>query len=605
MGKIGANHLERKACVYVRQSSMAQVQHHRESTQRQYNLRERAVTLGWRKEQVEVIDEDQGQSGASAEGRGGFQRLILAVGMGEVGAILGLEVSRLARSCADWYRLLEIAALAHTLLVDEDGVYDPNHYNDRLLLGLKGTMSEAELHFLKQRMIGGRRNKAGRGAFRIRLPVGYVWEEGEGIRMDPDERVRETVQLFFRSFERLGTAAAVARYFEDHQQPFPRRDGWGSLDVLVSWGALSFSRSVAIVRNPIYAGAYAYNRSCNEEVDAEEPSAGGRILIRDTHPGYISWEQYHKNGIRLVANRNLYRGVRNQGSAREGRSLLQGIVLCALCGRHMTVYYQSSSKTKYTCHRPRTRRICQQVHGRYVEPLVEEEVLRALSREELELAVGAMEKVEQRAEEIERQWHRRLEAARYEADKAARRYHQVEPENRLVARSLEKEWNERLEEVERVEREYHESREKPPCKLTLEQREKIIALAQDIPRLWQAPTTRNSQRKQLLRFLIEDVALRNVDLPWCTEVAIHWKTGAVSQHRTQRVVPHPQTTAAEVVSRIAELSKDNTDQQTAAILNAEGYRGGYGRAFTGSSVVHIRTKSGQRKRGSPRLKRDG
>ena len=209
---------------------MAQVQHHRESTQRQYNFRERAITLGWRADQVDVIDEDQGQSGASAGERGGFQRLVLAVGMGEVGAVLGLEVSRLARSCADWYRLLEIAAVARALIVDADGVYDPNQYNDRLVLGLKGTFSEAELHFLKQRMVGGRRNKAGRGAFRIRLPAGYVWEEGAGIRMDPDERVRDAVGLFFRSFDRIGTAMGVARYFEDNRQLFPCRDGWGSLE---------------------------------------------------------------------------------------------------------------------------------------------------------------------------------------------------------------------------------------------------------------------------------------------------------------------------------------------------------------------------------------
>ena len=602
MGKIGANHLERKACVYVRQSSMAQVQYHRESTQRQYNLRERAVVLGWRAEQVEVIDEDQGQSGTSAGERGGFQRLVSAVGMGEVGAILGLEVSRLARSCADWYRLLEIAALARTLIVDEDGVYDPNQYNDRLLLGLKGTLSEAELHFLKQRMIGGRRNKAGRGAFRIRLPVGYVWEEEDGIRMDPDERVRETIQLFFRCFERLGSAMAVARYFEENGQPFPRRDGWGSLEVSVTWGGLSFSRAVAILRNPLYAGAYAYNRRCKEEVDPEEPGAGGRILIRNTHPGYINWEQYGKNGNRLVENRDVYGGMRRKGSAREGRSLLQGIVLCGLCGRHMEVHYGSGGQTTYACHTPRTRRICQAIHGRYVEPLVEEEVLKALTREELELAVRAMEKLQERGEELERQWQKRLEGARYEAEKAARRYHQVEPENRLVTRTLEREWNERLEEVERVEREYHEARQRPPCKLTGEQREKILALAQDIPRLWKASTTRNSQRKQLLRLLIEDVALRNVDVPWSTEVAIQWKTGVVSRHKAQRVVPHPQTTAEEVVTRIKELFEEKTDQETAEMLNAEGYKSGYGNPFTVGGVAHLRKRSGMKKPGYPKTK---
>jgi len=596
LGKIAASHLERKACVYVRQSSMAQVQHHRESTQRQYSFRERAITLGWRAEQVEVIDEDQGQSGASAGGRGGFQRLVLAVGMGEVGAILGLEVSRLARSCADWYRLLEIAAVARTLIMDEDGVYDPNQYNDRLVLGLKGTFSEAELHFLKQRMVGGRRNKAEHGAFRIRLPAGYVWEQGDGIRMDPDERVRDAVGLFFRSFDRIGTAMGVARYFEDNGQPFPCRDGWGSLESAVTWGGLSVSRAVAIMRNPIYAGAYAYNRHCQEEVDREEPGAGGRIVIRDAHPGYISWEQYERNVSRLVENRDVYGGMRRKGSAREGSSLLQGIVLCGLCGRHMQVHYGSDGRTMYSCYTPMTRRVCQEVHGRYVEPLVEEELLKALNQEELELAIRAMEKLEERAEELDRQWRKRLEGARYEAEKAARRYHQVEPENRLVVRTLEKEWNERLEEAQRLEKEYQEARQKPPCKLSGEQREKILSLAQDIPRLWKAPTTRNSQRKQLLRLLIEDVTLRNVDDSWSTEVAIHWKTGAVSRHMARRVVPHPQTTAPEVVTRIREIYQEKTDLEIAQILNAEGYKSGYGKPFTVGGVAHLRERGGIKKR---------
>ena len=239
MSKVLGRHLELKASIYVRQSSMSQVRHHLESGRRQYDLKERALRLGWSPERVEVVDDDQGRSGASAEGRDGFQRLVSEVALGEVGAVFGLEVSRLARSCADWYRLLEVAAVAGALIVDEDGVYDPNHYNDRLLLGLKGTLSEAELHFLKSRMMGGRRNKARRGAFRIRLPAGYVWQDEE-IRIDPDERVQETIRLFFLTFERLGSVAKVARYFEENHQPFPRRDGWGSPAVAMSWGPLSF-----------------------------------------------------------------------------------------------------------------------------------------------------------------------------------------------------------------------------------------------------------------------------------------------------------------------------------------------------------------------------
>ena len=258
MSKILDRHLERKAYVYVRQSSPAQVLHHQESAQLQYRLRERVVRLGWAPEQVGIIDEDQGQSGAEADKRSGFQWLVSEVALSRVGAVAGLEVSRLARSCADWYRLLEVAALAGSLIIDEDGVYDPNQYNDRLLLGLKGTLSEAELHFLKQRMIGARRNKARRGELHIPLPAGYVWDEQEGTRLDPDERVRDTVALFFETFERLGSAAAVVRFFERQRQPFPRRGNFGNLTTAVTWHRLCTSRAVWLLKNPTYAGVYAY-----------------------------------------------------------------------------------------------------------------------------------------------------------------------------------------------------------------------------------------------------------------------------------------------------------------------------------------------------------
>ncbi len=594
MSKIAARHLERKAFVYVRQSSLAQVQHHRESTQRQYGLRERAVTLGWRTEQVETIDEDQGQSGASADNRGGFQRLVSEVALGHVGAVLGLEVSRLARSCADWYRLLEVAALAGTLIVDEDGVYDPNHYNDRLLLGLKGTLSEAELHFLKSRMIGGRRNKARRGAFRIRLAVGYVWEEGE-IRMDPDERVRDAVGLFFTCFARLGSAAALARHFEEKHQAFPRRDGWGSLGVAASWGALSVSRAVQLLHNPIYAGVYAYARSCPRQEDPEDPGAGGHILLAGAHTGYITVEQYQRNEARLMANRDRYAGTRHKGRAREGPSLLQGIVLCGRCGRHPDIKYERDGSVVYTCRSPQTRRLCQNVHGRHVEPLVEEVLLGALSNEELALAVGALEKYAERSHELDRQWSTCIEAARYEAEKAARRYHRVEPENRLVARTLEAEWNARLLDLERLEKEHAEVRSKPPFELTAAQRERIVALAHDVPRLWRAPTTRPSQRKEILRLLIDDVTLVNADEPWSVTVTVRWKTGAATRHQARRVLPHPQTTAPEVLARIEALYTTQTDREIAARLNAEGLQSGYSKPFTEGMVAHLRDRRALKK----------
>lgn len=601
MSKVLAHHLARKACVYVRQSSLAQVRDHRESGRRQLDFRGRAVALGWQAEQIEVIDEDQGRSGASAEARAGFQRLVADVGLGKVGAVLGLESSRLARSCADWYRLLELAAVTRTLIVDEEGVYDPNHYNDRLLLGLKGTLSEAELHFLKQRMVGGRRNKAKRAAFHIRLPAGYVWdEEEEGIRLDPDERVRAAISLFFETFERLRTAVAVARHFEACRQPFPRRDGFGSLQAAPTWGRLCVSRAVAVLKSPIYAGIYAYDRHHAQVMDPEDPCAGGRILVRGAHPGYVTEEAYERNVAQLVSNRNHYRGARQRGSAREGGCLLTGVVLCGGCGRPMNPVYRSRTTATYRCLSSATRRICQIVHARHVDPLVEEVLLETIAAEDLSLALGAMEKLAARAMAMERQWQKRLEAARYEADRAARRYHQVEPENRLVARTLEREWNERLLEVTRVEKEHEEARQEPPIALTPEQREQILALSKDLPRLFCAPTTKVSQKKEILRLLIEDVTLRNEDAPHGIDVAIRWKSGIVSRHRAKRPELRPRTTPAEVVRRIESLYRTKKDKEIAAILNAEGHVSRTGRPYTNLIVAHHRQRNGWRKHKSPK-----
>ena len=403
------------------------------------------------------------------------------------------------------------------------------------------------------------------------------------------------IELFFRSFERWGTAAAVARDFAANRQPFPRRDGWGSLDAAVTWGALSVSRGVNILRNPTYAGIYCYDRNHTREEDPEDPCSGGRILIRGSHPGYITVEQYERNGARLVANRNLYGGARQKGSAREGKSLLQGIVLCGKCGRPMNVVYCTDGSWTYLCRSSAIRSVCQEVRHRHVEPLVESVVLETVSREELGLAVGALEKLAERTQEMVRQWQKRIEGARYEAEKAGRRYHQVEPENRLVARTLEAEWNDRLEEVEQLKKEYERVRQSLPLDLSDEQRQKVFALAEDLPRLWNSPTTRNSQRKRLLRLLIEDITLRNVDDPWSTEVAIRWKTGVVSRHRAARIQPHPQTTSAEVVARIEELATQWSDHEIAEVLNAQGHRSGSGRKFTTQSVSHVRRRRGIRK----------
>ncbi len=591
MNKVKQSHLDRKACVYVRQSSPAQVRDHRESAKRQYQLKERAQRLGWPENAVFVVDEDQGRSGASAAGREGFQQLVSDVALGKVGVVMGLEVSRLARSCVDWYRLLEVAALSGTLIVDEEGVYDPNHYNDRLLLGLKGTLSEAELHFIKQRMIGGRRAKARRGEFRIRLPAGYIWEEESKILKDPDERVRNAVILLFRNFERIGSALGVVRYFEENRQQFPRRDGWGSLSVPVAWGNLSISRTVEILRNPVYAGIYPYDRNNDKPEDPEDVCAGGRIWIPDSHSAYISEAVYENNISRLNNNRSVWLGMRTKGCTKKGPALLQGIALCGRCGHRMRIQYDHEKRVCYVCQTSDTRRLCQHVNGRHVDALIEQVVLETLSREELELSLNALEKIRMRSEELENQWLQKIEAAEYEADKAARRYYQVEPENRLVARTLESEWNLKLEEVERLKEQHRQIRGTPPFVLSGGQKEEILALSKDLPRLWKAKTTKSSQRKQILRILIEDVTLTNKEDPWCVQVAIQWKTGAVSIHQAERVIRRPFDTRAEVIARIKELYQDHTDKQTAQILNEEGFKPGFRPAFNAVSVQKIRLRN--------------
>ncbi len=512
--------------MYVRQSSPAQVLHHQESAQRQYRLRERALRLGWSEQQVGVIDEDQGRSAAEAGARTGFQRMVSEFALGRVGAIIGLEVSRLARSCADWYRLL---------------------------LGLKGTLSEAERFTCSSSGCSGPRATRPDGAL-LRIPL------------------------------------PVVRFFGEQRQLFPRRDNFGTLATAVTWHRLSAARAVWLLRNPTFAGVYAYSRTHAEAEDAQYVCAGGRIWLPDSHAAYITLEQYEANVARLVANRSSLHFMTGKGSPREGKSLLQGIVLCGVCGRRMNVCYGRDGEPTYECRTSDRLRACQWIRGVGVDELLQRVVLETLSREQLNLALKAFEKIEARRRQLEVQWVKRLESARYEAQKAARRYHQVEPENRLVARTLEREWNESLQEVERLEAEYRRVRESLPLTITDEQRRQILALATDVGRVWQAPTTQHGQRKQLVRLLIEDVTLRAVDEPWRVDVSIRWQTGVVSRHEARRTHPHPQTTPPEVVARIESLYVDHTDRQIVEILNAEGYRTGRGRRFTVAGVSHVRAR---------------
>jgi len=451
MSKIRAEHLGKQALIYVRQSTLIQVRKNVGSKARQYDLVKRARDLGWAEAQIEVIDQDQGHSGASAEGRDGFQQMVAEVGMGHVGAIFSLEVSRLARSSSDWYRLLEICALTKTLVVDEEAIYDPSNHNDRLLLGFKGTMSEAELYWLRSRLNGGRLKKAESGKLRLDLPTGLVYDNAGKIVLDPDEAVRQAVRLLFETFASAGSARAVVRHFRQHELRFPTRELRGPRKGELHWQRLKPSRVSNVLHNPLYAGAYVYGRT---EVQME-PRPGQirpvakrvrrknpedwEVLLREAHPGYISWDQYLRNQQRLEDNRTDRRESR--GPAREGAALLQGIVICGKCGRRMSLRYRDHTHY-YRCqlaYQEYGEPLCQFIRGEEVDAEVAALLLEAMNPAQLSVSLQALEEVEAHIKQIERQWELRIERARYEAALARRRYTVVDPENRLVARSLEHE----------------------------------------------------------------------------------------------------------------------------------------------------------------------
>ena len=600
--KIRPGHLQRQALIYIRQSTLMQVRENTGSAARQYQLVDRARELGWAGELITVIDQDQGCSGAGSSERGGFERVISEVGLGRVGAVFSLEASRLARACSDWYRLLEICALADTLVIDEDGLYDPGQYNDRLLLGFRGTMSEAELHWLHSRLRGGKWAKAERGELRTRLPVGLVHDAGRRIVLDPDEEVRQAIRLLFSLFDRLGSAKAVVRHFANHGLRFPvRAQGFQGAGELI-WQPLALKRVLDVLHNPCYAGAYVYGRTRAQAPALRAGQAriqpGVRrldpcdwpIVHRDHHPGYIGWEEFLRHQRQLVDNRTLPEGDR-RGAAREGPSLLQGIVLCGRCGRRMSVCYLRGHVPGYECgqlHRHFGGTMCQSLSGDRIDRAVARALLEAITPAQLELSLATLEALETQERQIDQQWQRRLERCRYEADLARRRYLAVDPDNRLVARNLEQDWNGRLEELERLEREYAQGRDLKASPVGIREREQILALAHDLPALWEAPTTTQVERKRLLRLLIKDVTLtRGQDR---VRVDIRWQTQAC----TSLDLPPPRPsydlwrTTPGVVEAVRELAAHHKDPGVAAILNARGLVPGQGGEFTAGKVKHLR-----------------
>ena len=509
--KIQSGHQDRLAVVYVRQSSPQQVLEHRESTALQYGLRRRAIQWGWPSERVLVIDEDQGQTASSAAGRVGFQRLLAEVSLDHVGLVLGIEMSRLARSCKDWHQLLELCAVFGALLADQDGLYDPREYNDRLLLGIKGTLSEAELHILRQRMYQGRLNKARRGELFSHPPIGYVRLPKRELAKDPDQQVQAVVRLIFEQFGRLGTINALLKFLVKNRIDLPVRPCGGVNRGQLQWHRPNRQTLRNLLHHPIYAGAYTFGR---RPIDPRRKKPGrpgtGRtvasleqcqVFLKDRCPAYISWSEYQANQRQIAQNQA--RG-QNRGVIRNGSALLQGLVVCGHCGCRMQVQYDRARRPRYVCSRHAVeygQPLCQSLAGIPVDTLVAQQVLAVLEPAALELSLSAAEDIQRQRGLIDQQWKQRLERSAYDSDRAARQYHAVEPENRLVIRELERQWEQRLLDQNRLQEEYDRFWSEQPVKLTDSERDLIRTLSSDIAKLWHSAQTTAADRQAIVRYI--------------------------------------------------------------------------------------------------------
>jgi DNA invertase Pin-like site-specific DNA recombinase len=596
--KVTTEHLKRWAYLYIRQSTLRQVLENTESTQRQYALRRRALALGWPEERIIVIDHDQGQSGASAVDREGFQRLVTEVGLGKAGIVMGLEVSSLARNCADWHRLLEICALTHTLILDEDGLYDPGHFNDRLLLGLKGTMSEAELHVLKARLLGGIISKAQRAELKVPLPVGLVYDPEQRVVLDPDQQVQNSLRHLFATFVRTGSAWGTVQAFRREGVKFPRRGQAGAGEL--TWCELTHAVVLATLHNPRYAGTFCFGRT-RTWTDAQGkwhcdrvPRDQWRFVQKDAHPGYLSWEQYEANQARLLANQQAHGGGERKagGAAREGPALLQGLVLCGKCGRPMTLrYHQRGGRLTpdYVCAKTAVEQsepVCQSIPGGGVDEAVGKLLVQSVTPLALEVALKVQEELQTRLDEADRLRQQHVQRAQYEADQARVRYMRVDPNNRLVADTLETQWNDKLRLLAQAKEECEKQRQLDAQRLTAEQKTQVLALASDFPRMWNDPRIPDRDRKRMARLLLEDVTLRREQE---VIVQVRFKGGATRELRLP--LPKPswalRRTNSEVVAAIDQLLGDHTTTEVAQRLNQREWRSGWGCLFTQRMVIRL------------------
>jgi DNA invertase Pin-like site-specific DNA recombinase len=605
--KVRSRHRDRLAVVYVRQSSAQQVVSNRESADLQYQLRQRAVTLGWADDRVLVIDDDQGVSGSAVENRPGFQRLLAEVSLGHVGVIFGREVSRLSRSCRDWHQLLELCALFQVLIADADGVYDPTDPSDRLLLGLRGMMSEAELHVLKSRMHQGKLNKARRGELFTCVPIGYVRSPDGGISLDPDEQVRSVVALVFARYAELGSLTKTHAYLVANSIQLGLRVYKGPGKGRLLWHRPRRSALYEMLRHPFYAGAYAYGRCPLDPTRrvAGKPKSGRRIaspeewicLLKDKVPAYITWEQYEENRRRLAAG-DLGRGAKT--ATGRAPTLLNGIVRCGRCGRAMGARNaRVSANPRYACDwefREYGGPRCQSVVAAYPDRLIESLVLKAVEPASLELSFRAAERAEQDRERLHTHWKQRLERAAYEADRARRQYDAVDPANRLVARELERQWEAKLAERQRLDEDYARFQAEQPRHLSAADRGRIEGLAKDLPGLWHGATTTGADRRAIVRLLIERVELTRHGDTERAAVSIHWRGGVATRHEIRQGLRTYGSLGgmAKLRERVLELRGDGrTAEEIAATLNREGYVAARRKELTGDIVRQLLSRFGQ------------
>ena len=601
--KIGASHLSRAAYVYLRQSTAAQVEHNRESTQRQYALAARATALGWPAQQVIVIDEDLGLSGSGVVERSGFSRLTADVALGHVGIVLGLEVSRLARNNADWYRLLDLCGLTDTLIGDADGVYHPAMFNDRLLLGLKGTMSEAELHVLRARLLGGIRNKAARGELRRGLPVGFVWGEDDGeVRFHPDEAVCAAIRTVFARFAELGSVRRVWLWLRTEGLSFPMQTRYGGG---VRWVDPSYIAVYHVLTNPVYAGAYAYGKSRHEvTLDASGarkkrvrklPRSQWSVLIPSHHEGFIDWSTYESNRARITANTHPQPHQSGGGAVREGSALLQGLAVCGQCGRRLRTHYTGrTASAGYHCAGKSIvegRGIyCLNVGAVQIDEVAARTVLVALAPLGVEAALAAAERIEADHDGALAQWRLAVERAGYDAQCAERRYRTVDPDNRFVARGIEAEWEKYLRELEKAKAELARREQLRPRTLSVDERIRLLALGADLFKAWQAPTTSPRDKKELLRTLLEEVIITVHKDERRAHLTLRWRGGALTDIDLDLPRPRPAIvrTDEDTIALVRRLAAHYPDAVIAGILNRQDRKSAYGHRFTANLVGNLR-----------------